>query len=226
MGGRLGEAHVEVRDTRQGRRRRSRAASPASRSSLTLFDSPKLRGLRRAACSPDGGRRSSPSPARWRSSCPAALPAALHHGFRRRRFGQIRAICRRRAPARCAGSTAARATSCSPSRRATAERADLCLFVSEAEAALFRAAHRPRQHPRAFQRHRRRPFRSGGRFPAPRYRGRAAAPVHRPDGLCAQCRARSPGSPARCCRCVPARPLRDRRPQSTAFGAGAGGRAA
>ena len=111
----------------------------------------------------------------------------------------------RRAGADGARSTAARRAKLRAFERAVAARADVSLFVSEAEAALFRAeAGRRRRRPRALQRHRSRFLRS--RRPLRAARAPRAGPadrLHRPDGLRAQCRG---GALVRAARCMP-RPL-------------------
>ena len=111
----------------------------------------------------------------------------------------------RKAPGRCAGSTAARAASSSAFERATAARADVSLFVSEAEAALFRGAAPACANIRAL---------SNGIDldffdPAadfPRSTERRAGPLLLFTGQMdyrAQCRRGALVRRARCCRCVP-----------------------
>ena len=190
-------------DRRKARGRRARAdRGPAGLADPVRQRRRCARFVERLLGRAAGSARSSLSPARWRSSCPQRLRAALRHGFRRRRFGQVRRNMPRTAPGRCAGSTAARARSSSAFERATAARADVSLFVSEAEAALFRRRTGLRRTSARCRTASTRLLRSRRRFPAPRPRARrrAADRLHRPDGLSRPMSTRCAGSRARCCR--------------------------
>ena len=127
------------RDRKVGGRRRRAASRQAGVAGAVRQRRRCAASSTRIAGRAAGSRRSSPFPARWRSSCPSDRGRALRHGFRRRRFGQVRRLCRRRRAADGAGSIAREARLLAASRRAVAARADVSLFVSEAEAALFRA---------------------------------------------------------------------------------------
>ena len=137
LGGRLGEAHVEVR-------RRGKAAAGARALiegrpvSLALFDSAAMRGFVRAMLARDpvgavfaySGQMAQfvPAGARQRFVMDFGdVDSAKFAQYADDGAGPMRWVNRREG------------VKLSAFERATAERADLCLFVSEAEAALFRS---------------------------------------------------------------------------------------
>ncbi len=137
LGGRLGEAHVEVR-SRSKAAAGARALIEGRPVSLALFDSERLRGFVRRML--DGGRIGTVFA--FSGQMAQFVPAGLGQRFvmdfgdvDSAKFAQyaddgagpMRWVNRREGEKLAAF------------ERATAERADLCLFVSEAEAALFRS---------------------------------------------------------------------------------------
>jgi sugar transferase (PEP-CTERM/EpsH1 system associated) len=137
LGGRLGEAHVEVRG--RGRVTAGALALVEGRPiSLSLFDSPKLRAFVERKLADDrigtvfafSGQMAQfvPAGARQRFVMDFGdVDSAKFDQYAEGRAGPMRWINRREGERLAAF------------ERATAVRADLCLFVSEAEAALFRA---------------------------------------------------------------------------------------
>ena len=213
LNGRLGEAMVEIRQRGKavaGARALIEAApsrSPCSTASACALRPPAARDARTSA-------RSSLSRGRWRSSCRRGARQRFVMDFGDIDSDKFAAICGRgRADGADPPPRGAHARS--PSSGKVAARADVSLFVSDAEAALFRekVCLAGRGHPRDPER-RRSPLSTIR--PRPSRRAEAPHPLarlHRPDGLRAQyrcgrlVRARGAAEAAR-------RALRHRRPQS------------
>ena len=200
-----GSARPMSRSARRGKAAAGARALVEGRPvSLALFDSATAAGLRRA---PARRRRRSATIFAFSGQMAQFVPADLRQRFVMD-FGDVdsakfAAICGRGRRADALGQPPRGAGNCSPSSAPPPPAPISRLFVSEAEAALFRKLTGLGQHPGALQRHRSRPFRSRRRVSAPRRSGAragAAARLHRPDGLCAQCPGGAPGSRARCCR--------------------------
>ena len=202
-----------------GAARALRAASAVER----RLSQPRRCRRSSTASSPSGrSARSSLSRRRWRNIVPSDRAPPLRDGLRRRRFRQIRRLCRSARPPLRRWIYRREAVRLRAWSARSPRRADLSLFVSDAEAALVPRARRPADadiralpngidldfyDPAAAVR----AARAGA--------GRAADRLHRPDGLSAQCRGgdrlrrrSAAADPPRLAR----RALRDRRPRADA----------